>query len=87
MAKFEHSWILMIMAAVALAIVTTPLVGVALARANIEAVNKANSDAHSAVVPGGTEIAFSSHGAHTRPVPINKRERPVILLRDRQENS
>jgi hypothetical protein len=68
MARFERSRILMIMAAVSLAIVTTPLVGVVLARANVDAVVSPASDAQRAFEKGPDAwVGAQSHVAHPHP--------------------
>jgi hypothetical protein len=68
MASFEHSRISMIVAAVALAIVSTPLAGVVLARTNVEAVVSPASHAQRASGKGSeTWVGSQSHVAHPHP--------------------
>jgi hypothetical protein len=68
MASFEHSRISMIVAAVALAIVTTPLAGVVLARTNVEAVVSPASHAQRASGKGSeTWVGSQGHVAHPHP--------------------
>lgn len=68
MARFERSRILMIMAAVSLAIVATPLVGVVLARTNVEEVASPASHVPRAFEKGSaTWVSAQSHFAHPHP--------------------
>jgi hypothetical protein len=68
MARFERSRILMIMAAVSLAIVATPLAGMVLARTNVEEVASPASHAQRAFEKGSdTWVSAQSHVAHPHP--------------------
>jgi hypothetical protein len=68
MARFEHSRILMIMAAVSSAIVATLLVGVVLARTNVEEVASPASHAQRAFEKGpDTWVSSQSHVSHPHP--------------------
>jgi hypothetical protein len=68
MARFEQSKIRMILAAVALAIVTTPLAEVVLARTDVEAVISPASHAQRAPEKGSeTLVGTQSHVTHPRP--------------------
>jgi len=71
MARSEHSKIfrlILIMAAVSLAIVTTPLLGVVLARTNLEAVVSPASHAQRAFEKGSEAwVSSQSHISHPHP--------------------
>jgi hypothetical protein len=68
MAMFERSRIWMIMAAVSLTIVATPLVGMVLARTNVVAVAFPASHAQRAFEKGSdTWVSSQSHVSHPHP--------------------
>jgi hypothetical protein len=68
MAMFERSRILMIMAAASLAIVATPLVGVVLARTDLEEVASPASHTQRAFEKGSeTRVSALSHATHPHP--------------------
>ena len=70
MARLEHPRILMIMTAVSLAIVTTPMVGV-LARTNLEEVASPASHAQRTFEKGlESWVSSQSHVAHPHPQHI-----------------
>ena len=68
MARFERSRILMIMAAVSLAIVATPLLGVVLSRTNLEGVAFPGTHAQAAFETGSDAwLSAQSHVSHPHP--------------------